>query len=64
MIDKWPRTACVCSFSNNTKAGFKAKSKINRKDYKLMWGAVTEAGGMVVSDEVEIAINLELSQAK
>ncbi|MBK9319442.1 MAG: YceI family protein [Bacteroidetes bacterium] len=48
----------------NTKAGFKAKSKINRKDYKLMWGAVTEAGGMVVSDEVEIAINLELSQAK
>ena len=48
----------------NTKAGFKAKGKINRKDYKLMWSVLTEAGGMVVSDEVEIVINLELAQAK
>jgi polyisoprenoid-binding protein YceI len=48
----------------NTKAGFKAKGKINRKDYKLMWNVLTEAGGMVVSDEVEIVINLELAQAK
>ncbi|MBP7166084.1 MAG: YceI family protein [Bacteroidia bacterium] len=48
----------------NTKAGFKAKGKINRKDYKLMWNVLTEAGGMVVSDEVEIVINLEFAQAK
>ncbi len=48
----------------NTKAGFKAKGNINRKDFKLMWSAVTEAGGLVVSDEVEIKINLELTQAK
>ena len=46
------------------KAGFKATSKINRKDYDLKWSMVTEAGGMVVSDEVDITVNIELSQAK
>ena len=48
----------------NVKAGFKAKSKINRKDYNLKWSVVTEAGGMVVSDEVDIMLNIELVQAK
>lgn len=48
----------------NMKAGFKATSKINRKDYDLKWSMVTEAGGMVVSDEVDITVNIELSQAK
>lgn len=48
----------------NTKAGFKGTSSINRKDYKLMWSVVTESGGLVVGDEVEITINLELNQAK
>lgn len=48
----------------NVKAGFKAKSKINRKDYNLKWSVVTEAGGMVVSDEVDVLLNIELVQAK
>lgn len=48
----------------NTKAGFKATSKINRKDFNLKWSVLTEAGGMVVSDDVDITVNMELSQAK
>ncbi len=48
----------------NTKAGFKATSSINRKDYKLLWSVATETGGLVVGDEVAITINLELNQAK
>ncbi|MFN0189025.1 MAG: YceI family protein [Bacteroidia bacterium] len=48
----------------NMKAGFKASTQINRKDYDLKWSMVTEAGGMVVSDEVQITVNIELSQAK
>ena len=48
----------------NNKAGFKANTKINRKDYDLKWSMVTEAGGMVVSEEVDITVNIELSQAK
>lgn len=36
------------------KAGFSVSGKINRKDFGLNWSAVTEAGGVVVSDEVKI----------
>ncbi len=36
------------------KAGFEVSGKINRKDFGLSWGAVTEAGGVVVSDEVKL----------
>ena len=36
------------------KAGFSVSGKINRKDFGLNWSAVTEAGGVVVSDDVKI----------
>ncbi len=44
----------------NTKAGFTINGKINRKDFGLTWSAVTEAGGVVVSDEVKIACEIQL----
>jgi polyisoprenoid-binding protein YceI len=44
----------------NTKAGFTINGKINRKDFGLIWSAVTEAGGVVVSDEVRIACEIQL----
>ena len=44
----------------NTKAGFSINGKINRKDFGLTWSAVTEAGGVVVSDEVRIACEIQL----
>lgn len=44
----------------NTKAGFTVNGKINRKDFGLTWSAVTEAGGVVVSDEVKIACEIQL----
>jgi polyisoprenoid-binding protein YceI len=43
-----------------TKAGFEATGKINRKDFGLNWSAVTEAGGLVVSDEVKLSLNVQL----
>jgi len=43
-----------------TVAGFEITGKINRQDYGLTWSAVTEAGGIVVSDDVKIAIDAEL----
>jgi polyisoprenoid-binding protein YceI len=46
----------------NTKAGFELTGKLRRKDYGLNWNAVTEAGGLVVSEEVKILINVELSR--
>lgn len=44
----------------NTKAGFTINGKINRKDFGLTWSAVTEAGGVVVSDEVKINAEIQL----
>jgi polyisoprenoid-binding protein YceI len=43
----------------NTRAGFTISGKINRKEYGLQWHAVTEAGGVVVSDDVRIHCNME-----
>ncbi|WP_299670288.1 YceI family protein [uncultured Polaribacter sp.] len=42
-----------------TKAGFEITGKINRKDFGLTWNAVTEAGSIVVSDTVQMAIDLQ-----
>lgn len=47
----------------NTKAGFKIKGKVNRKDYNLKWNAMTEAGGAVVGDQVEFVSNLQLTKS-
>lgn len=43
-----------------TKAGFELAGKINRKDFGLTWSAVTEAGSIVVSDEVKLLLNVQL----
>ena len=48
------------NFYGQTVAGFEITGKINRHDFGLTWSAVTEAGGIVVSDEVKLAINTEL----
>ncbi len=52
MVDPW----------GNTKAGFEINGKVNRKDFGLNWSAVTEAGGVVVSDEVKLHLNVELAK--
>lgn len=42
-----------------TKAGFEIKGEINRKDFGLTWSAVTEAGNIVVSDTVKLAVEIQ-----
>lgn len=46
-----------------TKVGFKAKTTIDRFDYNLKWNKATEAGGLVVSKEVELVVNVEMNKA-
>jgi polyisoprenoid-binding protein YceI len=41
------------------KVGFSASTTINRKEFGLMWDRITEAGGIVVSDEVRINLEIE-----
>jgi polyisoprenoid-binding protein YceI len=43
----------------NTRTGFTLDGKINRKDFGLVWNAATEAGGVVVGDEVKIHVSVE-----
>ncbi|MDE0559827.1 YceI family protein [Algoriphagus sp. NF] len=43
-----------------TKAGFEIEGKINRKEFGLTWSAVTEAGSVVVSDQVRLMLSVQL----
>ncbi|WP_288374035.1 YceI family protein [Chryseobacterium culicis] len=43
----------------NTKAGFSFEGKISRKDFGLNWNAALEAGGVMVSDDVKVAGELQ-----
>ncbi len=43
-----------------TKSGFEIEGTINRKDFNLSWSAITETGSVVVSDEVRLALNVQL----
>ena len=42
------------------KAGFTVTGKISRKEYGLTWSAVTEAGQVVVSDDIRIYCEIQL----
>ena len=44
----------------NEKIGFAITGKLNRKDWGLTWNAALEAGGMLVSEEVNIACEVQL----
>lgn len=42
------------------KAGFEINGKINRKEFGLTWSMVTEAGGVVVGDDVKLHLNVQV----
>lgn len=41
------------------KVGFEVNGKINRKDFGLVWSAVTEAGSVMLSDEVKLLLSIQ-----
>jgi len=43
-----------------TKAGFEIEGKVSRKEFGLSWSAVTEAGSVVVSDQVRLILSVQL----
>ena len=43
-----------------TKAGFEISGKISRKEFGLTWNMVTEAGGVVVGDDVKLILNVQV----
>lgn len=49
-------------FYGNEKAGFEITGKISRKEYGLTWDAVTEAGAIVVGDDIKLNINAQFAK--
>ncbi len=54
----------VAGFGNTQVAGFEVRGKLNRFDFGLQWNALTEAGGVVVSNEVKIEILAEFNKVQ
>lgn len=48
----------------NIRSGALASTKINRKDFGLVWNAVLETGGVAVGEEVTINLEIEMIKAK
>ncbi len=44
-------------------AGFSAYTTINRKDWGLTWNVALETGGLLVSEEVKLALEVEVVKA-
>ena len=44
----------------NIRKGATAHTKINRKDFGLVWNAALETGGVVVGDDVNIILEIEM----
>jgi polyisoprenoid-binding protein YceI len=51
-------------FAGNTRAGFTAHGKINRKDFGMNWSKSLDNGGLVVGDEVDINLEIEAIKQK
>jgi polyisoprenoid-binding protein YceI len=54
----------VSGFGGSEVAGFEIHGKVNRFDYGLQWNALTETGGVVVSNEVKIEILAEFNKVQ
>ena len=46
------------------KRGFTAQATINRKDFGLTWNKALDGGGVVLGDDVKVAIEAELEEKK
>lgn len=49
-------------FYGNTKAGFEVSGKINRKDFGLTWEGITEAGSIVVGEDVKLIASVQFAK--
>jgi polyisoprenoid-binding protein YceI len=47
----------------NTRIGFSATTRINRKDFGLIWNAALETGGLLVGEEITITLDLQFVKA-
>lgn len=53
-------TGTVVDPYGQKKAGFEVEGKISRKEFGLVWNAMTEAGQVVVGDEIKLLAEIQL----
>lgn len=56
-------TPAVKSPFGDQRRGLVATTKINRKDYNLVWNKALDGGGLVIGEEVQITLNMELTDS-
>lgn len=47
----------------NTRAGFTARTVLNRKDYGIIWNRALDSGSTLLSDDVDITVNIEAAKS-
>lgn len=52
----------TADFYGNTKAGFEITGKINRKEFGLTWDGITEAGSIVLGEDIKLIINVQFAK--
>jgi len=50
----------VNGFGGAEVAGFEISGRLNRLDFGLHWNGITEAGGIVVSDDVKLNVQVQM----
>jgi polyisoprenoid-binding protein YceI len=48
----------------NQRAGFTLSTTLNRKDYGINWNKALDNGGYLLSDDVDITVNIEAAKSK
>jgi len=46
----------------NMRAGFTATTKVDRKDFGIIWNKTLDSGGLMVGNDVSIELNIEATQ--
>jgi polyisoprenoid-binding protein YceI len=47
----------------NTRIGLSAETKVNRKDFGLVWNATLETGGILLGDDISITLDVQFVKA-
>jgi polyisoprenoid-binding protein YceI len=49
-------------FNGNTKIGFEVTGTINRKEFGLIYSALTESGGLALGENIKLSANIQLTE--
>lgn len=63
VLDVEGPSAAVTDQRGNQRIGATATTRLNRKDFNIVWNRALDGGGLVVSDEVDVTIDLALVKA-